>query len=552
MSTKNQKNIFRLAAIAAAVLAVQSFAALPEIRITTQSNSNPDQQGSGSSWRYVGVSKIEITGGSYTLNRSGKADSVKVRGNSTAGLTKKPYKIKFADKVPLFGDTAAKSWVLLANYYDATFALNAMAFELGKRLNLEFTNRYWFVDVYINNTYKGIYQLTEQVQSNPGRVDLREKHRGWLAEFDYHDPSDNAERNTFFTTSKFSIKTYVKSPELDDTVPNRPASYIQFVKDDVNKLVNKMSEGGFPTNGYRDLIDLESFAKYVLIQLVMDNFDFNSKAQDGYLLGSNYCYRMDSASTTRIKAGPLWDFDLAAGINRTAPIGGGGTAQSTFPNHYKTFQDSIAPTHAFYRKLWDDPAFKAKYYKLWLKHKKDFQDMSGVIDNVKSQVEGSISSKGNNIWNNYATIDMCFFNCDPNKPKEGPLTTSTFNTEVQNLKSWWTSRLNFVDQKLKSYNIDTTKDVIQSAPPTPPKSPTSVVSRFGKSGSSLSVVKNGLRINAAGTASMKVFTLSGDVVRKQTFTAGSHAVKLGDLPRGVYLARVNLDGVKQTVKVAVR
>ncbi len=553
MSTTVKTNAFRLAVLAAAVLAVQSFAALPEIRITTRNNQDPDNATSGggggfgmtaASYKYINITEFKLTdqnNGANNVTRTSKPDSIRVRGNSTAGAAKKPYKIKFGERIKLFGDTAAKSWVLLANWYDATFALNAMSFELGKRLGLEFTNKYWFVDVYINGSYKGIYQLTEQIQSHRGRVDLKENKRGWLAEFDFHDAASD-EKNIWFKTAKYDIGTFIKSPELDDTAftknPN-DASQLNFVKTDINNLVNKMSENGFPTNGYRDLIDLESFAKYVLIQLVMDNHDFNSKAQSGYLLGSNYCYRIDSARTTRIKAGPLWDFDLAAGIVR----GGGGS----YPKHYETYQDSIAPTHAFYRRLWEDPAFKAKYYKLWIKHKSDFQAMSQVIDQIKSQVEGSITSKGNNNWNNNApTFNMCFFNCQPT-PQSGPLTTQTFNSEVQGLKSWWTNRLNWVDTKLKSYNIDTTKDVIQTQP-----SPTSIASNHAKFGNSLSLVKNGLKINAASAASIKVFALNGAAVTRQSFAAGRHTVSLGSLPRGMYLVRVNLDGVKQTVKVAVR
>ncbi|MDR0331530.1 MAG: glycoside hydrolase family 11 protein [Chitinispirillales bacterium] len=71
-------------------------------------------------------------------------------------------------------------------------------------------------------------------------------------------------------------------------------------------------------------------------------------------------------------------------------------------------------------------------------------------------------------------------------------------------------------------------------------------------GKSLSAVRNGLAINAASGASMTVFGLNGSVVRKQAFPGGSHMVRLGDLPTGMYLVRANVDGVKRVVRVAVR
>jgi hypothetical protein len=556
MSALTKKNLFwlRLALLGALVLAVNAFA-LPEMRITTKDNKDVGGAACTSPYgcygmtttnkTYVAVSEFKLTGapngGDNIPNRTGKPDSIKVRGNSTASYDKKPYRIKFGDKLSLFGKEPAKSWVLLANWFDGTFALNAIAFELGQKMDLEFTNSSTMVDLWINNQYKGIYQLTEQVQSHKGRVDLKEKHRGWLLEMDYHD-AEADERNQNFKTNQYNINAFIKWPQLDDTsfTKNKnDASQLNFVKTDVNNLLDKMAAGGFPTNGYRDLIDLESFAKYVLIQLFMDNFDFNSKAQTGFLLGSNFCYRIDSSKTTRIKAGPLWDFDLAAGLERMSNGGVFGTG--SFPAHYRTYQDSIAPTHAFYRKLWDDPAFKAKYMKLWTKHKEDFRAIAasgGLIDRIKSSVEGSVSGKGNNLWGNNQMQGSA------------TLTTQTFNNEVNNLKSWWNNRLNWVDTRLNSYRIDINQDVIQTAPETPK---TSVVGRWdGLGGRGVKLVKNGLTLNPAANASVKVYTLSGAKVRHQSFSAGSHAVSLGDLPRGMYLVRMNVDGSKMAARVPVR
>jgi len=472
--------------LAIVCLSVLSFAAIPEMRITTLNNATPQRQNdngcnTNAGWGgwgggggglmgpykfpYVKVSEFKLTGTSnrdHEVTRTSKPDSLRLRGNSTSGVDKKPFRIKFGESVSLFGDTAAKSWVLLANHYDGTFALNAMAFEMGKKMNLEFTNRYWFVDLYINNQYKGIYQLTEQVQSHKGRVDLKEKHKGWLAEFDYHDPASDECLQWFNTgSSRYNLPTLIKSPELDDTsfTKNKnDSTQLRFVKSDFLALLNKMAENGFPNNGYRDLIDLESFAKYVLIQLVMDNFDFNSKTQDGAAPGSNFVYKRDECG--KIKAGPLWDFDLAAGV--TAPSGGmfGGGGTGSFPAHYKTTTDPIIPTQAFYKRLWEDPVFKAKYKKAWIQYKNDFQSMSSIIDNIKTQLEGSIQAKGANTWANNSMNGS------------GTLTTSQFNTEVQNLKNWWTQRLTWVGQQLGSnangtdgqLGIDGSKDIAETTP----------------------------------------------------------------------------------------
>lgn len=118
-----------------AAFSVVAFAAIPTIKITTQNGSDVTEK------KYY-VMNLELNDSDnpeYNISKTENIDSIKVRGNSTSGVSKKPYRIKFNKKTSLFGLPKAKSWVLLANYYDKTQMLNALAFELGKRLGLEHT-----------------------------------------------------------------------------------------------------------------------------------------------------------------------------------------------------------------------------------------------------------------------------------------------------------------------------------------------------------------------------------------------------------------------------
>jgi hypothetical protein len=90
---------------------------------------------------------------------------IRGRGNATwTDFAKKPYRIKFFEKQKLFGLTKAKSWVLLANAADETMMKNILAFEMGKRFGLPYTNHYIPVEVVINGEYQRSYVLTEQVR----------------------------------------------------------------------------------------------------------------------------------------------------------------------------------------------------------------------------------------------------------------------------------------------------------------------------------------------------------------------------------------------------
>lgn len=51
----------------------------------------------------------------------------------------------------------AKTWVLLANHTDRSFARNSVIFDLAKEMGLDYSSESRFVDLYINGEYLGNY-----------------------------------------------------------------------------------------------------------------------------------------------------------------------------------------------------------------------------------------------------------------------------------------------------------------------------------------------------------------------------------------------------------
>ena len=72
------------------------------------------------------LSRKDYTGCSVQISNASEYDldkteaKIRIRGNSTAHADKKNYKIKFPEKISLFGGGEEKSWVLLANVDDIT------------------------------------------------------------------------------------------------------------------------------------------------------------------------------------------------------------------------------------------------------------------------------------------------------------------------------------------------------------------------------------------------------------------------------------------------
>ena len=95
-----------------------------------------------------------------------KLESFKGRGNRTWERYKKPYQIKFKDKLDLFGMGNAKTYNLITNTFDGTLARNYIFFDLSKKLGLEYSVDAEPVDLYINNNYMGSYLLTEKISND--------------------------------------------------------------------------------------------------------------------------------------------------------------------------------------------------------------------------------------------------------------------------------------------------------------------------------------------------------------------------------------------------
>jgi len=65
-------------------------------------------------------------------------------------------------------------------------------------------------------------------------------------------------------------------------------------------------------------------------------------------------------------------------------------------------------------------------------------------------------------------------------------------------------------------------------------------------------IKNGINLQVSKTAKLEVFSLSGKSVRKHDFTNGSYSITLGDLPKGLYIVKIQFGNQKEILRVPVR
>ena len=303
-----------------------------------------------------------------SINAEGEMNAgVRGRGNTTWGYPKKPYRIKFDSKQGLFGLTKAKSWVLLANWLDPTLIMNTVTFAFGRACNFPFANHGIHVDLVLNGVYQGNYLLTEQIQVGDGRVAVDED-TGFLAEMDsYYDEEPK------FKTTNYQMPVMIKSPEdLAD-----PAGY-DFVKAAINALADKMAAPTFPNSGYRDLIDMDKLAEFMILNELIGNDEQKHPK-------STYLYRHDPALDSKIYFGPLWDFDWAFGYAESGHV--------YFRNPQKRiFEPNYSGTEIgrrFFRRFMNDPQFRARYKARWQANYENIITIWDFIDKTAASLEKS-------------------------------------------------------------------------------------------------------------------------------------------------------------------
>lgn len=251
---------------------------------------------------YIFADMVYVSG-SDTL----RYDSLRIRGrgNSTWGLAKKPYRIKFNESTRFLGEGHAKnkSWTLLANHADKSLLRNAVTSQMGEFLGLPFNPAAHFVDLVLNGTYLGNYQVSDQVNVDKKRVEIHEQDYvadeqsnitgGYLLEIDGFASSEPV----YFTTSR-NILVTVKSPD-EDYINDAQLGYI---RDYLNSFESALFAYDFtdPETGYRAMIDSTTLvAWYIATEL--------SANVDGFW--STYIYK--DQDDPKIYFGPLWDYDIA-------------------------------------------------------------------------------------------------------------------------------------------------------------------------------------------------------------------------------------------------
>ena len=329
--------------------------------------------------------------------------NIKGRGNSSWKFPKKPYRLKFDEKVSMLDMHKDKSWVLLPNYNDKSMLRNSLAFYMSKISNLDYTPEAHFIELIFNGKYKGTYQLCEKLKISNHRVAVGDD--GFLIEIDSRAPGEADSR--YFQVPHLENVVNIKDPELEYS--DEGFSYIRdfVIKADEALFGSKFTD---PNVGWQAYLDMDSFVDWYLIQEIGKNLDGNFDTS---------CF-MHLARGGKLMMGPMWDMDVAYGNIDQAN-------QSCYrPTgfHIKNVQ--------WYTRLFRDPAFVARVkerFNYFYRHQNEI--LANV--NADAQYLKYSAQENNDVW---GVLNVKTW---PNYNIWG-----SYQNEVQELKEWFVTRMEWL------------------------------------------------------------------------------------------------------------
>lgn len=382
-----------------------------------------------------------------------------VRGQSSSEFPKKQYAWETwnnenEDKdVSLLGMPEESDWILYAPYSDKTLMRNALVYEAAREARGNWGGvRTRYVEVFFNSgggpvsldDYRGVYVLMEKIKRGADRVDV--ERLGDLTT----DP-EQIQGGYIFKKDKSPYSrpwtTAIERVLLDMHYPEHPNdAQFDFLRNHLNEMERALHRADFadPGGGYRDFLDPASFIDAHLFTEVFKDID-------GYRISSFF----SKTRQGKIKALPVWDFNLA--------LGNANYLQGENPTGWY-YPQVNPPDYYWYQRLFQDPEFELAYWdRFWeLRHGLfSTSRLMATIDRHDAELEGPHGDP-NAVTRNFEEWDVLGRYLWPNPG--GYQSRTTHQAEIDWMKTWLTNRLAWIESQSRG----------TQGPATPP-----ILNRYG-------------------------------------------------------------------------
>jgi len=187
-----------------------------------------------------------------------------------------------------------------------------------------------------------------------------------------------------------------------------------------------------PVNGYAKYVDVDSFIDfYIMVEL--------AKNVDGFIY-STYMYKDRGGKLTM---GPFWDYNLSLG---NANYRGGLDPQGWFHNHLPS---DHSWDYQWWRRMFEDPEFTLRMWDRWFL----FRSQPFATSRLLQEIDSAADFLNEAQQRNFARWPVLGTYVWPNP--DGYATRNTYQKEVDWMKNWLQTRLNWIDAQ-SPYNTPPT------------------------------------------------------------------------------------------------
>lgn len=368
-----------------------------------------------------------------------------VRGQSSSRYDKKPYRLELREPsssdrdCPMFGMPSESDWVLHAPFPDKALIRNAFTYSLGRDMGLT-APRTAFVELYLNSDgkgldsadYQGVYLLVETIKNQKSRLNLQQLKPkdtalpalagGYIFKFEWQVmeleqplPCPSGQKNCW---------NYIDVVDPKPWVPEQQ----QYLTEHLQQVVDALHSANpsDAASGYPAFLDVDSFVNTVVINELTRNLDAYVR--------SHYLHKDRDGKVT---AGPLWDFDLIAGVGSNSA---NSSNLQTTGFQYEASQTRLEATADWYPLLLADPAFAARVVTRYKELRTGVLSDAQIAARISTLSAGLAGGAGRNFekWNNLTTQRIGFFQTP---------TADTWDGQLAAMRTWLTERLAWLDSQ---------------------------------------------------------------------------------------------------------
>jgi hypothetical protein len=374
---------------------------------------------------------------------------IEIRGSSSQMFPKKQFGFETRDEqnedldVSLLGFPEEEDWILYAPYSDKALFRNVLIYDLSRDIG-RYASRVKFVDVYINNSYNGVYVLMEKLKRDDNRIDINKLKvdensgedltGGYILKIDKADAggTNYNSANSFASqhypndsSSGQQIFFLYDTPDEDDITAEQ-RSYIQ---EYMASFENALAGDDFtdPDSGYATYIEPQSFIDFFLLNELANNVD-------GYRLST----WLVKDKYEKLQMGPIWDFNLAFG---NADYCGGGSTSGWAYKFNERCPDDFWQIPFWWDRLLEDPAFVLQLQSRWQELRSNVFSDSALNQKIDTYIETlTLSGAIEENFQKWQILDQYVW---PNN-----FVGNSYNAESEYLRNWVLDRVNWLDSAI--------------------------------------------------------------------------------------------------------